>query len=766
MLGNVFPVQELNGLARRNKKPDEFKSVRHPLVPEEEANGWTVVKRNRGSTRLKKPKRHNVLLEDRVWTVLHRMGFTYLSGEGGAQLILDPKDPKSPTNQLDIVAFDDEVAVVIECKSCVTSKKLADFAEDVAKHVGSRDLFIKSLRAEYPTPSKRLVKFAMFTSNVLVSDKDQARADEKGVVLFDENDLAYYESLVDQIGQAARFQFLSDVVPGHTIPGLEMVVPAVRARMGGKRCYTFPVSPEYLLKISYVSHRAKGKASDVDTYQRMLKKSRLAKIREYIKEEGIFPTNIVVNIDPRFLDFQRAKQEGEKEPAAVFGWLHIRPAYKAAWIIDGQHRLFAYAGHEMAKRSIVTVLAFDGLAPSAQARLFIDINAEQRKVKQSLLQELYSELHWDAADPAVRVRAIVSKAIQVLDTQADSAFKGRILKADEPRTDIRCITLTALFSALDKTRLFIARQKRGEVTAFGPLWGGENAATVRRTARILSGWFDSIRSEASKAWEAGAAEGGGLAMNDGVTVCVNVFRSVMDELEKKGRPLPDLDDDDLAALIAPYGTALGRYFRDMSAEQLEQFRSLRGVQGQTAGTRRAQEYIHREKPEYDPDELQEFLEQEKGQNNQRAFASVTNIERMLQTTVVEELKREFGEDETGWWLLGVPKRIRVKIAERIEEEGSIREKEANFDLIDYREIAEKNWPLFEGLLAHGTRGSKEARTKWIADVNDIRKTVMHASKGLHLPVTAQSLAYLQQMEEWLQSQIAGPTTARTAAASS
>ena len=37
----------------------------------------------------------------------------------------------------------------------------------------------------------------------------------------------------------------------------------------------------------------------------------------------------------------------------------------------------------MAGKSIVSVMAFVGLPASEQARLFVDINAEQRKVKQS-----------------------------------------------------------------------------------------------------------------------------------------------------------------------------------------------------------------------------------------------------------------------------------------------------------------------------------------------------------------------------------------------
>src|SRR5262249_43604457 len=152
--------------------------------------------------------------------------------------------------------------------------------------------------------------------------------------LLDQKDLEYYENLVGQIGIAARFQFLADILEGRAIPGLEIVVPAIRSKMARITAYTFSVSPEYLLKIAFVSHRARGRASDIDAYQRLLKKGRLKSIRQYISEGGIFPTNIVVNIaESRWLVFDRGKQETDSK-SAIFGWLRIRPAYRVAWIID------------------------------------------------------------------------------------------------------------------------------------------------------------------------------------------------------------------------------------------------------------------------------------------------------------------------------------------------------------------------------------------------------------------------------------------------
>lgn len=757
MLSNILPADQLRGLASRKAKPDEYKSVRHALVDEELADGWQVQKRKKNSTRLQKAKSHDRLLEDRVWVLLYRMGFKHLSGQGGAFQLLNADEPKGPDNQIDIVALDDEVVFAIECKSSASPRKFSDFSKELAKHTALRERFTRSVRSQFPTESKRPAIFAFWTSGIVHSTNDQARAETERVPLLNEKDLEYYEQLVGQVGPAARFQFLADLLEGRSVPGLEITVPAIRSKLAGGTAYTFSVSPEYLLKIAFVSHRAKGKPSDIDAYQRLLKKNRLKSIRQYISDGGIFPTNIVLNIaETRWLTFDRGKQESESK-TSVFGWLHIRPAYRVAWIIDGQHRLFAYANHPLAHKSLVSVITFVGLDPSEQARLFVDINAQQRKVKQSLLQELYAELHWDASEPEVRVQAILSKVIQALDTEINSPFFGRVLKADDGRTDLRCVSLTSVFRAMERGGFFIARMKKGVVVEFGPLWDVDNQAILKRTVAILIGYFEFIRSEASSLWSLGAGEGGGLAMNDGVTVCINVLRSVLSHLGSVKRiSLSELDEKEFLEILDPWARKIGKYFASLSAEQMVQFRALRGIQGQTTGTRRVEEYIRQSDVSFDPPGLREFLEREKAQTTTRAFEEIQAIEQILQATVLAELKNEFGPDEAEWWFGGVPKGVRKKVDDRINEEaGKKGGREQNFDFIDYRDVIISNWSLFEDSLARG-KGSKESRTKWIAEVNELRKPVVHASRGQSLPITEEQLAQLEEIHQWLEAQIEEP----------
>jgi DNA sulfur modification protein DndB len=759
MLSNIEPFEKLAGLARARMRNYDTKTVSPALVESHVLDGWQVDKKNRKSVRLHRPKTIGRATEDRVWSLLYRMRFPLLSGSGGGKLALSPKDPKGADSQIDIVAIDDDVGIAIECKSSDKLAKRPQFQQDLGKHALMRDRFVAAVRAQFEVPHKRQVVLAMFLSNVILSDNDRSRAKEANVVVFDEGDLAYYESLASHIGPAAKYQLLAEMLPGKVVPGLEIRVPAIRTRMGGFRCYTFSISPEYLLKISYVSHRSKGKASDVSTYQRMLNRSRLRSIREYIAEDGIFPTNIVLNIDKNRLQFERIHQDStDPEESGVCGWLDIRATYKSAWIIDGQHRLYAYSGLPQASESHLSALAFDGLAPSQQARLFIDINAKQKSVKRSLLQELYAELHWDAEDPAVRVRAIISKAIQDLDVDRESPLYQRIQTADVGKSEIRCISLTSLYGALEKADLFILKEKHGQVLEYGPLWAVENDATLKRTEFVLRQWLSTVRLAASEWWDRGAGEGGGLAMNDGVITCLNVLRSVFQHLSN--RKLIDFDNDDLSEVLNKYAIALGEYLGSLSEQERKTFRDLRGVQGQTVRTRQCQAAMRHKIVEFNPPGVDQWLQQQKAQTNIRAKEVIDHIERKLQTVVLEELRRECGDDETGWWMVGVPKQVRLKVSQRFEEdEGRRGGKESYFDLIDYSKIALENWRSFEPILAFGKAGAKEKRLSWLNFVNEKRNIVSHPSAAVTL--TLDELAQLQEYREWLDAQTSAPGAAST-----
>lgn len=754
LLENIQRLENLRSLARQASKLYEVKSTNLKNIGREEADGWSVLKKSKASARMQRDKKGYRLARDRVWTLLFRLSFDYLSTDEGCVLLLDQRATESPTRTLDIVALDEEVVIAIDILRSSEESGRTDLQGAIANILAIRERLARSAATQFPTDQKRQTILAIYVSSGSLSEDDREAAKRSNVVLIDDADLTYYENLASHLGAAAKYQFLADMLPGKTIAGLEIKVPAVKTKMGRSTCYTFPISPEYLLKIAYVSHRTKGKASDIDTYQRMIARSRLSKIRQYISEHGIFPTNIVLNIDKKFINFQRIKQENgvaDADASGTIGWLNLRPAYKSAWIIDGQHRLFAYSGHPFAKTGHLSVLAFEGLAPSSQARLFVDINAKQKSVKPSLLQELFAELNWDAESLELRAQAIVSKAVQVLDKERSSPLLNRIQTADTSKDSVRCISLASLFKAIERSEFFVGKSRKGDNPEWGPLWADTNEATLSRVVSTLKFWLNAARDGAPEWWDLGAAEGGGFAMNDSVTACINVLRSVLVHLDKTGAKLRTRSNNELNALLAPYARAMTTYFGNLSIEDRKRYRELRGVQGQTARTRRCQAAIRNEVVQFDPPGLDDFIQREKTETNLKAKRIIDAIEILLKQFVVDELRSEFQDSSDSWWQDGVPKNVRIEVSNRKEKDDSRRGSlEAYFDLIDYRVIAQTNWELFKNSLGIGA-GNKEKQTKWMVDVNELRNQVAHASSGVVLSIEA--LTRLQGYEEALRRNI-------------
>ena len=161
-------------------------------------------------------------------------------------------------------------------------------------------------------------------------------------------------------------------------------------------------------------------------------------------------------------------------------------------------------------------------------------------------------------------------------------------------------------------------------------------------------------------------------------------------------------------------------------------------------------------PAFNPPGLDQFIQQEKAQTNTRAKEIIDHIERKLQKWFWRAC-RECGEDESGWWMLGVPKPVRLKVSQRFEEEGGQRgAKEHYFNLIDYSKIALQNSPLFEPILAYGKPGSsKEKRLSWLNFVNEKRNIVSHPLAAVTL--TVDEVAQLEAYQRWLDTKIAGPS---------
>lgn len=754
-IDNVAPSETLVGFARRARESYESVTVKRQLAEEHLAGGWTVVRENIATVRLRKEKPLPRAFEDRVWTLMYQMGFPGLSDKGGARL-RDDSGGAAMTSQLDVVAFDDEVALYIECRTSQQPKRATQFTEHAAKLASEREAFAAAIDVRHKVEKRRRVASIYWGYNLTLTDADEERASASNVVFLDKGDLEYFEALTKRIGKAAKYQFLADIFKGKRIPGLAVVVPAIRTKHGSKSSsYTFPIEPDKLLKLAYVSHRSRPAEGEERAYQRFMSKGRLEQIRNYIREGGYFPTNVVINFETDSLRFDKAAAPRGAESVAGgdFGVLYLPDTYRSAWVIDGQHRLFAYAGLKEAKTAHLNVVAFENLSGDEQLELFVDINSKQKRVSQNLLTTLYSDFRWNSKDPKEQASAIISRLVLQMGSSAESPLLGRISNGEDEKDEIRCISIGSLAKALNQREFFIFAAK-GKAAVPGAFWLNDPEKTLRRAKAVVIAWLQPIAARNEAVWAKGKGLGGALAMNIGLTVMLNVLKAVLQHFSSKGILLSAMAESELISKLGPFSECLGRYFASMDESRLAEFRALYGIAGQTTGTRDALLALREMIPGFEPAGLREIAEAREQRTNEKASAIVREFEEAVLRLVLDELKAEYGDNEDGWWFQGLPTKTLQRIdKERIEaaKRGKAPRREDMVRLADVPDILKGNWDLLGDLFSRDKGRKRDDRIDWLRRMADIRAIAEDSRKD---PVTPEDLDFVRQSKEWFDDRVA------------
>lgn len=206
-------------------------------------------------------------------------------------------------------------------------------------------------------------------------------------------------------------------------------------KMGDIDAYVFSMKVKDLDYIQYVARR--GQDDEKGSVQRMLSTIRLKSIEEYVLNGNIFYTPFLINWTNE--DVQVCVSDGQ---------IHIPLVASSAQILDGQHRI---AGLERAVKkdeSIgekdVLVIMTIGLETEDAARIFLNINTEQRPVQKSLIYDLFGLINRNDPDmPIVRADDIVS----YLNNTIDSPYYNLIKIPGTPR-GMGVVDMSTVVSAL------------------------------------------------------------------------------------------------------------------------------------------------------------------------------------------------------------------------------------------------------------------------------------------------------------------------------
>lgn len=273
---------------------------------------------------------------------------------------------------------------------------------------------------------------------------------EQKMVVWTEEELAYYEALTAAIGTYAKYEII------HAL-GLETReeksinrVLAIRIRQptneGKAELFLFSACPNWLLKTCTIYRRANKHA---DAYQRMLNRSRLPKIRKFVTQvNATLPTNIIAHLsgDVTVDELEPVKFKDKSNKPIVLARerdyelviLNIPMKYASMELIDGQHRLYGFAETEAAtKKSFnLVVLGIRGMDLAQRRDAFVAINDNSRRMDPNLVAYLKYTNDDDACqkdNELMAIRVVVDlneaepfkKAIRLLDVgQQTITLKG------------------------------------------------------------------------------------------------------------------------------------------------------------------------------------------------------------------------------------------------------------------------------------------------------------------------------------------------------
>ena len=257
----------------------------------------------------------------------------------------------------------------------------------------------------------------------------------KGVSYFDYHIVKYFKSLTTVIKLSARYEFLEFL----GINDSEFGENILRSTTGTTNCFSghilpeekssfregykiisFYIDAESLLKRAYVLRQEGWRQKEnVGYYQRMLDSKKITSMRKYLSQERrVFINNIIATIsesDIKLYADQNKRHEISIDEYGKFvngnNHTNITPAFidiqnkcNIIGIVDGQHRTYAYhEGDDTYEtnishlRKIQNLLVTGIIFPKSEkkenrlkfeANLFLEINANQKKVGQLIQQEI------------------------------------------------------------------------------------------------------------------------------------------------------------------------------------------------------------------------------------------------------------------------------------------------------------------------------------------------------------------------------------------
>lgn len=716
--------EELLSSAKERKKEFIEEKVSPDKISNYEKDGWAEVRRYKnGSALMQKRKRVGDLFENEVWQVFQKMGFKVMNSNNKFKLSYSD----SSTKQIDVVAIDDEICLLIECKATTKEGNNSTWKTDLESINGNFAGLQSEIRKKYPNVK---VKYIFATKNYIVGEADEQRMRDFKIANFDYDTIKYYNDLADHLGSAARFQLLGNLFAKQTIKGMDSSVPAIEGKMGGKTYYAFLIEPDRLLKMAYILHRNKANHKLMPTYQRLIKKDRLKAIRQYVNDGGFFPNSLIVSIDTdgKQIDFQPKTTRTNNNQSRA-GILTLPQKYQSLYVIDGQHRLYGYSDSHFSSSNSVPVVAFVNMDKHEQVKMFMDINENQKSVPKGLRNTLNIDLLWNAESYSQRQEALRLDIGQQLGEDIKSPLYGRIVTGEDLQNKKRCITLDYINDALKQSNFFNTYKKNNVILAPGTFDKTDNDKTEEQLLPFLMKCFNTIKEYCSIEWDKGSD--GFLTINNTIFALIKIFNDIVNiRLAEENKVIVD-NKEDLFDKCEDLLLELAETINTLEPEIILDIKTAKGGGAKKTAWNKLRVAFNSKFPDFTYHELEEYIKENCANNNPYAKEYINDI----LDTIRSRLKEKIGVDPN-WLYKYLPEKIRNDLISKKAIEESNRKSNGNNEEVDVwnyiffneiKQIAsfEKNWSSFcnDILSVSSIKTNKVNTLQWLSDLESAKNRI-------------------------------------------
>ncbi len=658
---------------------------------------YVYLRETKNSSYFKQAKKKDEILEDKVWCLFYSMGFINFSK--GRNFKINWSERSSDSKQIDVFCADEETVIICECKSGYAKTSLK---ENIESYKGILPDIKKSILHNF---SGVKIAFLYVTEGCQLSDEDEQRIKDLNNIIpsyhFDEKTLENYCQLVNQIGSAAKYQLLGLIFKGRKIKNLENKVNAIEGKMGGLTYYSFSIKPSQLLKMAYVLHRNSANSTDdmMPSYQRIIKKDRLTKIKDFIEhKKGFFPNAIIVSIrtkneNDKTLEFEPASGQDASSLSRI-GVVKLPQEYQTAYVIDGQHRLYGYSSTEYADKNSIPVIAFVNMKKEEQVQMFMDINQNQKAVPKVLRDTLEADLLYSSSKYQSVNTAIKKRIAMKLGEKSNSPLRGMVLTGENPSKETVPLTIDGINKSLNKTKFFNQYDKNNNIIKNGILDYGisrnddsQKEQTEETVFKLLRWAFEYIKKNTGEKWN---SEQGFLITNNlvGAIICLlNDFIVLNINTSKLQDCHPKLES--IQESIRLFMNNLCLVLNDFSSSSNEELRKFKGDGGLTDSWHLIGSKIFKINNEFSPDWMLDYLDKYCQENSSEALGILNKIEIKAKQIIRKQLQKNYGDnwDVSG----GIPKNVATNLNSRLFEErikNNVSNSEFQKDLIDVSDFGD------------------------------------------------------------------------------